>query len=44
MHPEIVRSEPGSCPICGVALEPRTITAVPVESPELIVITQIAAS
>ena len=26
MHPEIVRSEPGSCPICGMALEPRTIT------------------
>jgi Cu+-exporting ATPase len=23
MHPEIVRSEPGSCPICGMALEPR---------------------
>ena len=26
MHPEIVRSEPGPCPICGMALEPRTIT------------------
>src|SRR5437870_5048969 len=25
MHPEIVRSEPGSCPICGMALEPRTV-------------------
>jgi len=24
MHPEIVRSEPGSCPICGMSLEPRT--------------------
>ncbi len=24
MHPEIVRSEPGSCPICGMALEPRS--------------------
>ena len=23
MHPEIVRDEPGSCPICGMALEPR---------------------
>ncbi|MFA6972043.1 MAG: heavy metal translocating P-type ATPase [Gallionella sp.] len=23
MHPEIVRSEPGDCPICGMALEPR---------------------
>src|SRR5215469_13592981 len=27
MHPEIVRDRPGSCPICGMALEPRTITA-----------------
>jgi Cu+-exporting ATPase len=26
MHPEIVRSEPGSCPICGMALEPKTVT------------------
>ena len=24
MHPEIIRAEPGSCPICGMALEPRT--------------------
>src|SRR5690606_19642129 len=24
MHPEIVRNEPGSCPICGMTLEPRT--------------------
>lgn len=23
MHPEVVRNEPGSCPICGMALEPR---------------------
>jgi P-type Cu+ transporter len=26
MHPEIVRDKPGSCPICGMALEPRTVT------------------
>src|SRR5262245_25229411 len=26
MHPEIVRSGPGACPICGMALEPRTVT------------------
>ena len=26
MHPEVVRSEPGSCPICGMALEPRMVT------------------
>ena len=24
MHPQIVRPGPGSCPICGMALEPRT--------------------
>ena len=24
MHPEIVRTGPGACPICGMALEPRT--------------------
>jgi Cu+-exporting ATPase len=35
MHPEIVRSEPGSCPICGMALEPRTVTAAQEENPEL---------
>src|SRR5512142_2224692 len=27
MHPEIVRDGPGSCPICGMALEPRVATA-----------------
>jgi Cu+-exporting ATPase len=26
MHPEIVRDAPGSCPICGMALEPRAVT------------------
>ncbi len=26
MHPEIVRDGPGSCPICGMALEPRVAT------------------
>src|SRR6516225_11965308 len=25
MHPEIVRDHPGTCPICGTALEPRSI-------------------
>jgi Cu+-exporting ATPase len=34
MHPEIVRAEPGSCPICGMALEPRTVT-VKEANPEL---------
>ncbi|MEQ1707922.1 MAG: heavy metal translocating P-type ATPase [Terricaulis sp.] len=27
MHPEIVRDGPGSCPICGMALEPRMPSA-----------------
>jgi Cu+-exporting ATPase len=26
MHPEVLRAEPGSCPICGMALEPRHVT------------------
>jgi len=35
MHPEIVRLSPGSCPICGMALESRTVTAQEEENPEL---------
>ena len=35
MHPEIVRPGPGNCPICGMALEPRTVTAQEEENPEL---------
>jgi Cu+-exporting ATPase len=27
MHPEIVRAQPGACPICGMALEPRVPAA-----------------
>ncbi|MGD0730013.1 MAG: heavy metal translocating P-type ATPase [Terracidiphilus sp.] len=27
MHPEIKNQGPGSCPICGMALEPRVVTA-----------------
>jgi Cu+-exporting ATPase len=27
MHPQIIRSAPGDCPICGMALEPRTASA-----------------
>jgi Cu+-exporting ATPase len=34
MHPEIVRDESGSCPICGMALEPREATSEE-ENPEL---------
>src|SRR6185503_17577313 len=35
MHPEIVRDAPGSCPICGMALEPRTASLEQEENPEL---------
>jgi len=40
MHPEIVRDAPGSCPICGMALEPRTVNAEEEENPELIDMTR----
>ncbi len=40
MHPEIVSDRPGSCPKCGMALEPRTITAEEEENPELIEMTR----
>src|SRR5215212_10095436 len=39
MHPEIVRNEPGSCPICGMALEPRTVT-LDEGNPELVDMTR----
>jgi Cu+-exporting ATPase len=35
MHPEIIRDAPGSCPICGMALEPRTASLEEEENPEL---------
>jgi len=35
MHPEIVQSEAGTCPICGMALEPKLITFDEEENPEL---------
>ncbi|MEJ7598397.1 MAG: copper-translocating P-type ATPase [Kofleriaceae bacterium] len=35
MHPQIVRSGPGICPICGMALEPRMPTAEHGPDPEL---------
>ncbi|KKB77510.1 haloacid dehalogenase [Devosia soli] len=35
MHPEIRRSEPGACPICGMALEPELPTEKSGPSPEL---------
>jgi Cu+-exporting ATPase len=35
MHPEIVRAAPGSCPICGMALEPVMPSADDEDAPEL---------
>jgi Cu+-exporting ATPase len=35
MHPEIVRDQPGACPICGMALEPREVTGEEEAHPEL---------
>jgi P-type Cu+ transporter len=35
MHPEIRQAGPGSCPICGMALEPELVTADSGPNPEL---------
>ncbi|MBB3191060.1 copper-transporting P-type ATPase [Halomonas cerina] len=35
MHPEVVSDQPGDCPKCGMALEPRQVTAKEEENPEL---------
>jgi Cu+-exporting ATPase len=40
MHPEVVSDRPGSCPKCGMALEPRTVTADEGPNPELVDMTR----
>jgi Cu+-exporting ATPase len=35
MHPEIIRDGPGNCPICGMSLEPKTVSLEESENPEL---------
>jgi Cu+-exporting ATPase len=40
MHPEIRQVGPGSCPICGMALEPVAVTAEAVPNHELIDMTR----
>ncbi|HZC18016.1 MAG TPA: copper-translocating P-type ATPase, partial [Caulobacteraceae bacterium] len=35
MHPDVRQVGPGSCPLCGMALEPETITAGSGPNPEL---------
>jgi len=36
MHPEVRQTGPGSCPICGMALEPEMPTAAAGPNPELV--------
>lgn len=40
MHPEIVQIGPGSCPICGMALEPKIFSLDDAPDPELIDMTR----
>jgi len=40
MHPEIRRPGPGACPICGMALEPMTVSGDEGPSPELVDMTR----
>ena len=40
MHPEIRQDHSGSCPICGMALEPVVVTAQAGPSPELVDMTR----
>jgi Cu+-exporting ATPase len=35
MHPEVVQRGPGTCPLCGMALEPRTVALDDEANPEL---------
>lgn len=40
MHPEVVKEGPGDCPLCGMALEPRTVTAEEGKDEELAAMTR----
>lgn len=40
MHPQIRQKGPGSCPICGMALEPETISLIEGADPELVDMTR----
>jgi len=35
MHPEVVQAGPGACPLCGMALEPKTVSLEEERNPEL---------
>src|SRR6202045_4387644 len=40
MHPEVKQAGPGSCPICGMALEPEQVSLDDAPDPELIDMTR----
>jgi P-type Cu+ transporter len=40
MHPEVTAPAPGSCPICGMALEPRAVSAEEAPNDELLSMTR----
>ena len=40
MHPQVRQKGPGNCPICGMALEPLTVTAEVGPNPELVDMTR----
>jgi Cu+-exporting ATPase len=40
MHPEVQQVGPGSCPICGMALEPKQVTRDEGPNPELVDLTR----
>ncbi|MCY4122925.1 MAG: YHS domain-containing protein, partial [Acidobacteria bacterium] len=35
MHPEVLSDQPGACPLCGMALEPRAVAREEPDNPEL---------
>src|SRR4051794_33110651 len=40
MHPEVRQTGPGSCPICGMALEPEQVSLDDAPDPELVDMTK----
>lgn len=40
MHPQVVRYKPGNCPICGMALEPLTVSLAEEKNAELVYMTR----
>ncbi|MEJ2171574.1 MAG: copper-translocating P-type ATPase [Woeseiaceae bacterium] len=40
MHPDVIQDVPGDCPLCGMALEPVTVTLEQEQNPELVDMTR----